>query len=119
MAIRAAAEQGRTLLIAGEGSERKNLESLAKELGTAVHFFGALTQAQLRDEYRKAAYLIHTSETGSLDKVVLEAIACGCPIKTNDPALKYLEQATPEYIRERHSLSMLIPRILAEYESLR
>jgi len=58
--------------------------------------------------------LLHTSETGSLDKVVLEAIACGCPIKTNDPALKYLEQANPEYIREHHSLKNLIPAILKE-----
>ena len=114
LAIRMASEQGRTLLIAGEGPERKNLESLAKELGGTVHFLGALTQTQLRDEYRKAAYLIHTSETGSLDKVVLEALACGCPVKTNDPALKHLEQAGTAYIREYHSLKNLIPAILKE-----
>ena len=114
LAIRSAARENRELRIAGEGPERKNLESLAKELGATVHFLGGLTQAQLRDEYSKAAYLLHTSETGSLDKVVLEAIACGCPIKTNDPALKYLEQANPEYIREHHSLKNLIPAILKE-----
>ena len=114
LAIRAAVEQGRTLLIAGEGPERKNLESLAQELGATVRFLGALTQTQLRDEYRKAACLIHTSETGSLDKVVLEALACGCPIKTNDPALKHLEQASHAYVREHHSLKNLIPAILKE-----
>ena len=113
-AIRAAAEQGRTLLIAGEGPERNNLELLAKELGAKVHFLGALTQTQLRDEYRKAACLIHTSETGSLDKVVLEALACGCPVKTSDPALKHLEQASHAYVREHHSLKNLIPAILKE-----
>ncbi len=112
LAIRMANEQGRTLLISGEGPERKNLESLARELGADVHFLGGLTQTQLRDEYRKAAYLIHTSETGSLDKVVLEALACGCPIKTNDPALKHLEQVTPAYVREHHSLKNLIPAII-------
>ena len=114
LAIRTAVEQGRTLLIAGNGPERENLESLVKELGATVRFLGALTQIQLRDEYHKAAYLIHTSETGSLDKVVLEALACGCPVKTNDPALKYLEQTTPAYIREHHSLAKLIPAILKE-----
>ena len=114
LAIRAAARDGRELRIAGGGPERKNLELLARELGAAVHFLGALTQLQLRDEYRKAAYLIHTSETGSLDKVVLEALACGCPVKTNDPALKHLEQATPAYVREHHSLAKLIPAILKE-----
>ena len=114
LAIQAAAREHRELRIAGEGPERKNLESLAKELGATVHFLGGLTQAQLRDEYRKAAYLLHTSETGSLDKVVLEALACGCPVKTNDPAIKHLEQSNPEYIREHHSLKNLIPAILKE-----
>ena len=114
LAIRSAAREHRELRIAGEGPERKNLESLARDLGVKVHFLGGLTQEHLRDEYQKASYLIHTSETGSLDKVVLEALACGCPIKTNDQALKYLEQATPTYIREHHSLKNLIPAILKE-----
>ncbi len=114
LAIRMAVEQGRTLLIAGEGPERQNLESLAEDLGADVHFLGALTQTQLRDEYRRAAYLLHTSETGSLDKVVLEALACGCSVQTNDHALKHLEHATPAYIREHHSLAKLIPAILKE-----
>ncbi len=114
LAIRAAEREHRELRIAGEGPERKNLESRARELGTAVHFLGALTQERLRNEYRKAAYLIHTSETGSLDKVVLEALACGCPVKTNDPALKHLETAGPDYVRDHHSLKNLIPAILKE-----
>lgn len=114
LVIQAAARERRELRIAGEGPERMYLESLAAKLGATVRFLGGITQLQLRDEYRKAAYLIHTSETGSLDKVVLEALACGCPVKTNDPALKHLEQATPAYVREHHSLSMLIPRILKE-----
>lgn len=114
LAIQTAAREHRELRIAGEGPERKNLESLALELGVSVHFLGGLTQEHLREEYRKAAYLIHTSETGSLDKVVLEALSCGCPIKTNDPALKHLEQVGPAYIREHHSLAKLIPAILKE-----
>ena len=59
-----------------------------------------------------AAHLIHTSETGSLDKVVLEALACELPVRTNDPALKMLESANPAYVREHHSLRRLIPAIL-------
>lgn len=112
LAIQKAAEEGRTLRIAGDGPERARLESIAQKQHTRVQFLGALTQAQLRDEYRTAAYLIHTSETGSLDKVVLEALACGLPVRTNDPALKALENAGPEYVREHHSLQKLIPAIL-------
>src|SRR3989344_2109206 len=113
VAVRMAAEQGRTLLIAGEGPERESLEALARSLNTPVEFLGGLTQLQLRDEYRKAAVLLHTSETGSLDKVVLEALACGLPVKTADPALTMLETAGPEYVRAHHSLAKLIPAILA------
>lgn len=112
LAIRKAAEEGKELRIAGEGPERKNLEALAYKLSAHVQFLGGLRQSQLRDEYRRAAYLIHTSETGSLDKVVLEALACGLPVRTNDPALKSLENAGPAYIYEHHSLQSLVPKIL-------
>lgn len=112
LALRRAVQEGKELHIAGEGPERQNLEALARELSVHVRFLGALTQLQLRDEYRKAGCLIHTSETGSLDKVVLEALACGLSVRTNDPALKALENVSPAYVRERHSLSALIPRIL-------
>ena len=113
LAIRIATQEGKELRIAGEGLERQHLEALARELHVHVRFLGPLTKSQLRDEYRKAAYLIHTSETGSLDKVVLEALACGLPVRTNDPALKALEDANPAYVQEYHSLIRLIPRILA------
>lgn len=118
LAIRIAAREGKELSIAGEGPEIQHLEALAHELGARVRFLGALTQSQLRDEYRKASYLIHTSETGSLDKVVLEALACGLPIRTNDPALKALENVSPTYVREHHSLQRLIPAILSATQTL-
>lgn len=112
LALRIAAQEGKELRIAGEGPERDHLEALAHELGARVQFLGALTQLQLRDEYRKASFLVHTSETGSLDKVVLEALACGLPVRTNDSALKALENASPAHVREHHSLARLIPAIL-------
>jgi glycosyltransferase involved in cell wall biosynthesis len=113
LAIKIAAAKSQELRIAGEGPERQNLEKLAQELKADVHFLGGLTQEKLRDEYRAAAYFIHTSETGSLDKVVLEALACGLRVKTNDPALKELEHANVEYVRREHSLEKLIPKIVA------
>ena len=111
-AIRFAMQEGKELQIAGEGPERGHLEALAHELGAHVRFLGGIRQSQLRDEYRKAACLIHTSETGSLDKVVLEALACGLRIVTNNPALKFLEAKGPQYVREHHSLERLIPAIV-------
>ena len=118
LAIRFALREGKELRIAGEGPERTHLGALASELGATVHFLGGISQLQLRDEYRKAAYLIHTSETGSLDKVVLEALACGLPIRTNDPALKSLEAEGPRHVREHHSLGRLIPAILDSIQAI-
>ena len=112
LAIRAAAEAGVPLHIAGSGPEQANLEALAAQLGAEVVFLGGITHEELRGEYRTAAKLIHTSETGSLDKVVLEALACGLPISTRDPALKYLEHEGSEYVQKNHSLDSLVARIL-------
>ncbi|MFA5942661.1 MAG: glycosyltransferase [Candidatus Paceibacterota bacterium] len=118
LAIRRARGKGIELHIVGEGPERQNLEALAREPGESVTFLGGLSHERVRDEYRRAAYLLHTSETGSLDKVVLEALACGLPIRTNDPALKHLESASPEYVREHHSLSALVPRIIQALQTV-
>ena len=117
LAIRVAADEGKVLHVVGEGPERQKLEELARELGVRVRFLGGLNQAQLRDEYRTAARLIHRSETGSLDKVVLEAAACGLPVDTLDPALAALplKRPDPDYVRAHHSLDKLVSTIMDAY----
>jgi glycosyltransferase involved in cell wall biosynthesis len=112
LAIRAAAEAGKELHILGEGPERGALEILAKDLGVKAVFAERIDHVGVRDAFRRAALFLHMSETGSLDKMILEAIACGCPVQTRDPALKHLESVDASYVREHHSLSNLIPRIL-------
>lgn len=103
-AIDIAAELGLELRIAGEGPERDSLEQYAKSKKVTVTFLGGLTHSKLRDEYLRAALFIHTSETGSLDKVLLEARACGTPIRTeNKEYLKY----------EPQSYTVLVPKIVA------
>lgn len=110
--IREAAEAGKELKIAGDGPERARLEALAREVGAKVEFLGGREHSQLRDEYRRASLFVHRSETGSLDKVTLEALACGCPISTTDSALKFLESESPDYVQKNHSLSALIPKVI-------
>ena len=114
LAIRTAKDAELPLRIVGDGPERDRLEAYAQELNAEVEFLGALTQEQLICEYHMACKLIHTSETGSLDKVVLEAAACGCPVDSTDPAISGLP-LSPSYIREHHSLQNLIPRIIEAY----
>ncbi|HEX5774880.1 MAG TPA: glycosyltransferase [Candidatus Paceibacterota bacterium] len=115
-AIRLAREKGAPLRIAGGGPEQERLEALARELGADVAFLGPCTRETLRDEYRRAARLVHRSETGSLDKVVLEAAACGCAVDSTDPAISALP-LSPEYVRTHHSLQSLIPRIIQAYDA--
>lgn len=113
LAIRAAYDASVSLRIAGEGPERERLAALARELDVNVTFLGGLTQEKLRDEYRVTAKLVHRSETGSLDKVVLEAAACDCSVDSTDPAIRVLP-LSGEYVREHHSLPRLIESITAE-----
>ena len=111
-AIQTAAAAGRDLRIVGDGPERASLERLAQSLHAKVTFVGGVPHSRIRDEFRRAGLFLHTSETGSLDKLLLEAIACGCPVQTFNPAFKKYEQVDAAYIREHHSLSRLIPRII-------
>ncbi len=111
--VREAAQAHKELRIVGEGPERAHLEALAKELDAQVEFLGGRVHSQLRDEYRRAALFVHRSETGSLDKVVLEALACDCPVTTTDPALKFLESEGRGYVQEHHSLPVLIQKLAA------
>lgn len=136
--IRAAEHFLNELRIVGEGPERENLEALAAQLDLAsrAHFVGPKNQEGLREEYRRAGVFAHASETGSLDKVVLEALACGLPVVTTAAALGDLPvqvvDVTPEalaegvlssrctdneslaaYVRGHHSLQKLIPAILS------
>lgn len=142
LVIRAAEHFPNEIRIVGDGPEQHNLEALSEHLSLTprVQFLGPQTQEQLRDEYRKAGVLVHTSETGSLDKVVLEALACGLPVVTTSATLSELPvtivsptpsgiaegvvkmrqtgtQSRVAYVREHHSLQRLISAILSVIQS--
>lgn len=134
LVIRAAKKAGKHVRIAGEGPEREALEKLARDSGARVTFLGGITQKVLRDEYRRAGWLIHTSTTGSMDKVVLEALACDTPVistsmtyatgwpvisvdATEDALAHALTMPVPgnrpDIVRANHSLEKLIPKIIS------
>jgi glycosyltransferase involved in cell wall biosynthesis len=135
IAIRLAQKQHRELHIAGEGPEKDELEKIARDRAVKVLFLGGLNQTQLRDEYRKAGALVHFSETGSMDKVVLEALACDVPVVTSSEVFKDFPvtlvtdtQEVPkgalkavvasegrEKVVQEHSLKRLIEKVVAHY----
>ena len=55
-------------------------------LGDCVEFIGACPFSQLAKIYQNADLLWSASGTGSLDKVLLEAMACGLPVITSNAA---------------------------------
>jgi glycosyltransferase involved in cell wall biosynthesis len=72
------------------GYERR-LRARAADLGLAerVEFGGPVPYEAMPGEYRRAWAFVHTSATGSLDKVVLEAMACGTPAISTAPSSRH------------------------------
>lgn len=105
---------------------------------SGVTLTGPVAQKELPEMYRQARVFIHNSKTGSLDKVVLEALACGLTVVSVDPALKEhayitdgsiediaikiklaLEKPLPsgrDYVVQNHNLHRLIERLVKEMQ---
>lgn len=63
-------------------SVRNRVDELG--LGDRITFVGRLTQDEVVDEYRHAGVFINASETGSLDKIEIEGLACGTPVVSSN-----------------------------------
>ncbi|MEK7598902.1 MAG: glycosyltransferase family 4 protein [Patescibacteria group bacterium] len=125
--------------------EKLKSEIRQKNLENFVFFAGPIPYSQIQDFYRSGDIFVNLSETGSVDKAVLEAMACGLSIATSNQAFKnilphkyFLEEKNPEALAQKlselsaekrpdfklreialkeHSLQSLIPKIIKELES--
>jgi len=69
---------GFSIDIYGEGSMRKKIENLIKELDVQVRLKGNIENTQLLEEYQKYKYFILNSHFEGNPKALLEAMSAGC-----------------------------------------
>ena len=72
------------LIIFGEGPERRNLEALAQELGVAQEVSLPGFAENPYAAMRRASLLVLSSRWEGLPTVLIEAMACGCPVVATD-----------------------------------
>jgi len=72
------------LLILGDGPERAALEALVQKLGLGADVWLAGFQANPYRFFSRAAVFVLPSRREGLPTVLIEAMACGCPIVSTD-----------------------------------
>jgi glycosyltransferase involved in cell wall biosynthesis len=74
------------LVIAGDGPQRRALESLAAQLGVRTRFLGRVSDQELPDLYRNAALTVLPSvnRQEAFGISLLESMACGTPVVASD-----------------------------------
>ena len=90
------------------------LRNLAADegVGDVVSFVGSVPNRQLSDEYGAADLVVSTSRTGSVDKVVLEAMACRRPAVTcNDAFAPILGREQPALLFPAGDAAALAERV--------
>ncbi|MCP6718834.1 MAG: glycosyltransferase family 4 protein [Patescibacteria group bacterium] len=79
-----------------------------KKLDSCIEFFGGLPHAQMPRHYQNSDLIINLSQTGSIDKTVLEAMASGCSVLTCNEAFVnilddryFFEKKNPQDLAEK------------------
>ena len=110
--------------IAGTGPMRSSLESAARDLDVAerVTFLGHVSDVE--DRLRRAAFLVHTSDSEGCPNAVIEAMAAGLPIVATDSGdvPRLVEHGKTGFVvsREDHdSLVEYVAALLADDELCR
>jgi glycosyltransferase involved in cell wall biosynthesis len=105
LAIQACNALGRTLIVVGEGRDRRRLERMA---GPTVRFLGRRRNEEIRDLYRGAAAVLFPCED-DFGLVPVEAQACSTPViayRAGGALETVLEGGTGEFFDEQTPISL-------------
>lgn len=90
--------------------EQLKLLIASYKLQNTFNFTGKVVNKDLPPYYQSHDIFIHLSKTGSLDKTILEAMACGMKVlSSNDSARSFLED---KYLFNENDPSMLAEKII-------
>lgn len=105
------------LLTADDRDYLKALEAEVEQLNLrrTVSFKGHIPLAQLPEVYETAWLHLSASNTGSMDKAALEALACGCPVLTSNPAFRELLADYPEFVIDDERPEAIAGQVLTLY----
>jgi len=95
----------------------RNIKGKIREFGLddCFNFVGRVSHGDLPDYYRSNDMFIHLSKTGSLDKTILEAMACGMRVlSSNDASKSFLP---PDAIFDGNNPIELAERIISQSKS--
>lgn len=91
----------------GDSVERRDL---------AVTFEGPRSMGELPAVYGSAFLHLNLSQTGSMDKTILESLACGCPTLTANEAVFPLLEGFPQLIVRHRTPEAIGAQICDAYE---
>lgn len=124
-AMRALGRRDTTLLVCGDGEERRGLEQRARELGlrAQVRFEGAIPRAAIARYFTAADVFVHAAELEAAGNVVLEALASGCAavVTASGGPTEYVEDGVNGFVvpvGDARSLASRV-RTLLDDEGLR
>ncbi|MBI3818214.1 MAG: glycosyltransferase family 4 protein [Planctomycetes bacterium] len=101
----------------GDDAYAGRMRTLCKELNCedSVQFAGFVPYKEIAPVYRSAWIFVNASRTGSVDKAVLEAMACGSLVLTSNesfvhilpPEHRFRERDTDDFVKKASSLLRL------------
>ncbi|MFT7462555.1 MAG: glycosyltransferase involved in cell wall biosynthesis [Pseudohongiellaceae bacterium] len=101
------------ILLDSDESFRESLHQRAAELKGPITFLGAVPHGEVASVMSRAKIMVNVSHTGSVDKVVLEAMACGAiPLSCNESFVRVFgPQLSPRLMFEPHDPQSLAARL--------
>lgn len=99
-------------LTAEDAPYEARMRERAAAKGGRAEIMGFLPQRETPPIYKTAFLHINVSRTGSMDKTVVEALACGCPVLTANEAFFDFLKPFPEFIIRDESPESIADRVL-------